>query len=276
MSLPAVISSNLIQTSTQRTWLWVGVIGMALGAIALAGLGRGLGRRAHHAATSFFVCAIAAALYLLMAQDQGHVLVVGSHLTLAPSGLVHSASAKFVYYARYVDWAITTPLLLLGLIGVGLDDAESVRGGSPRTLMGIALGADVAMIVTGLFATLTLNPTHKYTWFAVSCVFFLIVVGVLWGPVRATALATGGVTASLYMRLLLMLSALWFLYPIIWLLGTEGGAVFGLNTETAVYAVVDLTAKVGFGLALVGGLRQLSGTTAPARPVRATSAPASA
>ena len=40
---------DLMVTSHQETWLWIGTIGMALGAIAILALGRGLGNHAHRA-----------------------------------------------------------------------------------------------------------------------------------------------------------------------------------------------------------------------------------
>ncbi|MFM8889013.1 MAG: bacteriorhodopsin [Solirubrobacterales bacterium] len=257
---------NLEVTSQQQTWLWIGTVGMALGAIVILALGKGLGKHSHHAVASFFVCAIAACFYLLMAFGQGDVIVSPNDLFLTPIERIEDA--RLVYFARYIDWVFTTPLLLIGLMGVGLA-ALTQAGEAMRERAGLVagvVGADILMIVTGLFGALSLDDTHKYIWFAVSCVFFLGVLFVVWGPVRAAAKAQGGEIGALYDKLLVILTVLWFVYPILWLLGTEGTETINLNAEVTVFAIIDLLAKVGFGIVLVTGVKKLSesGASAPA------------
>lgn len=250
---------DLLQTSTQETWLWIGTAGMALGAIAILLIGRGLGRHAHHAVASFFVCAIAATFYLLMALGQGDVIVTSTNITLTPESVQADTEGQLVYFARYIDWVVTTPLLLIGLLGVGLaalkQSGEAVR--ERNGLVAGVIGADVLMIVTGLFGALSVDSTNKYIWFTVSCLFFLGILTVIWGPVRAAARAQGTEISALYTRLLTILTALWFVYPVLWLLGTEGTGAISLNAEVAVFAVIDLAAKVGFGLLLVLGMKRI-------------------
>jgi len=57
---------------------------------------------------------------------------------------------------------------------------------------------------------------------------------------------------------------LWTAYPIVWIVGTEGLGLVPLGPETALYAVLDLSAKVGFGLLLVRS-RDVIGQSARAR-----------
>ncbi|MSX03112.1 MAG: rhodopsin [Actinobacteria bacterium] len=254
-----------MMTSSQETWLWIGTAGMALGAIAILAVGRGM-VETHHRVTSFFVCAIAACLYLLMAQGQGDIIVSKASLAITPIGVGADVTAKLVYFARYIDWIFTTPLLLLGLLTVGLK-ALTTSGEQSRERLGLVagiIGADILMILTGLFGALSLDSTHKYVWFIVSCGFFLAILVLIWGPVRASAVAQGEGVAALYTKLLGILTVLWFIYPILWLLGTEGTGSISLNTEVAVFTIIDLTAKVGFGLLLITGSKKLSGTQSPA------------
>ena len=256
---------DTFMTSTQETWLWIGTGGMALGALAIQVVGHGM-KESHHRVTSFFVCAIAACLYLLMAQGQGDIVVSKASLALTPLGVGADVSAELVYYARYIDWVFTTPLLLIGLLTVGLKPLTG-GGESGRERIGLVagiVGADVLMILTGLFGALSLDSTHKYVWFIVSCGFFLAVLALIWGPVRAAAAEQGAQTAALYNKLLGILTVLWFIYPVLWILGTEGTSTISLNTEVAVFTVIDLTAKVGFGLLLVTGIKKMSGAPAAA------------
>lgn len=224
-------------TDGQETWLWIGFAGMVLGAIAIGTVGRGArGEDKHHPVASLFVCLIAAVSYFAMANGQGVVDVDG----------------RSVYVARYVDWLFTTPLLLLGLMMIGLPALRQGEDSRSRTaLIAGVIGADVLMIVTGLLAALSADDVVRYTWYAISCGAFLAVIGLLYGPVREIAKAQAGTTPALYQTLLTMLTVLWFVYPVLWLLGTEGTGTIGLTTEVAVFAVIDLTAKVGFGMLLV-------------------------
>jgi len=254
----------LLQSSSQQTWLWIGTIGMALGAVVIYALG-GKGSQ-HHRVASVFVCAIAACMYLLMAFGQGDVIVTQDNLFFTPDGVVDVETASLVYWARYLDWVFTTPLLLIGLLTLGLR-AVSGSGEAVRDRLGLiagVIGADVLMIITGLFGALSMNSQHKYIWFAISCGFFLAVLAAVWGPVRAAAVEQGGSTAALYTKLAGILTVLWFIYPILWLLGTEGTGTISLDLEVIVFTIIDLTAKVGFGILLVTGVQKL-GTHAAQR-----------
>lgn len=259
----------LTQTSSQQTWLWIGTIGMALGAAAIYLVGAKM-RDRHHQITSFFVCAVAACMYLLMAFGQGDAVVTGSSVAFTPAGIDVSTEAQLVYWARYLDWVITTPLLLLGLLTLGLKALSNAgeHGRARVGLVGGIIGADVLMILTGLFGALSLNTTHKYVWFVISCGFFLAVLFFIWGPVRAAAAEQGSGVASLYGRLAAILTVLWFIYPILWILGTEGTGTISLDTEVIVFTVIDLAAKVGFGILLVTGVKRLhsSVSAGAARP----------
>jgi len=247
----------LLQSSSQQTWLWIGTIGMALGAVVIYALGSKGSQ--HHRVASVFVCAIAACMYLLMAFGQGDVIVTQNNLFFTPDGVVDIESASLVYWARYLDWVFTTPLLLIGLLTLGLR-AVSGHGEAVRDRLGLVagvVGADVLMIITGLFGALSMNSQHKYIWFAISCGFFLAVIAAVWGPVRAAAAEQGGGVAALYTKLAGILTVLWFIYPILWLLGTEGTGTISLDLEVIVFTIIDLTAKVGFGILLVTGVSKL-------------------
>nr|prf bacteriorhodopsin C term fragment [Halobacterium salinarum] len=43
----------------------------------------------------------------------------------------------------------------------------------------------------------------------------------------------------------------WSAYPVVWLIGSEGAGIVPLNIETALFMVLDVSAKVGFGLILL-------------------------
>jgi len=120
------------------------------------------------------------------------------------------------------------------------------------------------MIVTGFVAALTADETNRYVWYGLSCLGFLLVLVAVWGPVYSAAKKQGGDTQKLWVTLASVLTVLWFIYPIVWVLGTEGQAVIDLKAEITIFAIVDLLAKVGFGLLLVTGVKKIY-TKRPAR-----------
>jgi len=121
------------------------------------------------------------------------------------------------------------------------------------------------MIVTGAIGALTVDTTVKYLWFAFGCIAFLVVLYEILIPIRAAARDRGPEHARLYDRLLWTLMVLWFVYPIVWVFGTEGSQIIGLSAEVGIFAIVDVLAKVGFGLLLVGGVARLANPMPAAR-----------
>lgn len=221
---------------------------MALGALAIVGIGNKVPKdHRHHVVASAFVCIIAACAYFAMARGQG------VHSFIDDGGV-----ERTVYYARYLDWVLTTPLLLIGLVTVALPRISSTLQGRERNaLVGGVIGADVLMIITGLIAALSKDTTTRWIWYVISCVAFLVVLYMIAGPIKAAAADLGPDASALYTKLLGILTVLWFIYPIVWAIGTEGAGAVGLSAEVAIFAVVDLLAKVGFGILLVSGSAKL-------------------
>lgn len=87
---------------TISDWLWFGAIAMAVGSAIL--LVMGWNQRTRHEENHYllhlFVTLTATAANLAMALGQGSI---------------HLADGRAFYVARYLDWSITTPMLLTGL-----------------------------------------------------------------------------------------------------------------------------------------------------------------
>ena len=86
-----------------------------------------------------------------------------------------------------------------------------------------------------------------------SCVAFLAIFYVLFGPLRAEAQARDDARQAAYGRNATILAALWLVYPIVVLLGPDGMQYWDATLTTACVTVLDLVAKVGFGLIAMGG-----------------------
>lgn len=145
-----------------------------------------------------------------------------------------------IFWARYVDWSVTTPLLLLDLAFLaGLNGADIT----------VALVADVVMVLTGLFAAFGHNDIQKWGYYTMGCVAFIIIVWILAGG-RKTAKAKDAKTATFYGAIGLFTVVLWTLYPIVWALG-DGSRVLSVDSEIIAYAVLDVLAKPVFGFWLL-------------------------
>lgn len=215
-------------TSGTQLWLWIAFIGMVIGSIVF-GLKATAQRRQEgmeFALVSFFITLWAAAMYLSM--------------VLGETVLFNFKGQHTLFWGRYLDWVITTPLLLM--------DLGILAGARPKLIAGV-MAADVFMIVTGIIATLEGLP-NNYLWYIISCGAFLAILGALLTEFSATARRRNGKINRLFQKLRNTLIVLWFIYPIVWILGAEGFRVLNIEAETACYAILDLCAKVGFGFIL--------------------------
>jgi len=158
-------------------------------------------------------------MYILMALDVG-VVTVGSETIVVP---------------RYVDWLVTTPLLV-GYVGY-------VAGAPGRWIAGV-MAADAAMIATGGVATVTTGPT-KWVFFAASAAFHLSLFYVLYGvfPTYARQFAK---RRGLFDLLQNHVGLLWLAYPLVWLVGAPGLGYVSAAGVSLVVAYLDVVAKVPY------------------------------
>ncbi len=212
-----------------ETWLWIGAVGMLLGMVPLyfALVANKSEYDEGDYLSHFFVPLTAFTLYLAMA--------LGAAQLTTGVGRVY-------YYGRYIDWSITTPLLLYSLVAAGLKGTGIKRTGMILGLM----GADIYMIGTGFLAGLTDNPHVKWSFYFCSCVAFAAIYGLLFGPFKKLAVA--GPNGSDYMKKAPALFGLWFLYPIVFLLGQEGLRYLSPAFDAVAYTILDLTTKIAYGL----------------------------
>jgi len=193
--------------------------------------------RAHHYVT-FKIVAIATISYYAMAGGYGAV-----NLLVNTEGPVYR---KF-FYARYIDWLFTTPLLLTDLLLF----ADMTYHHTTRILF-----FDVLMILTGLFGALT-HGLYKWGWWVIGCIFMLVIFYDLIVVTRSKVLARSESIAKLFTSLGGLLLILWTLYPVVWALG-EGWQIISVDIEILLYGILDILAKVAFGWILLLGVGKIS------------------
>lgn len=245
----------MVQPGTDGIWLWLGAALMALGALWFVALGWNEtdSERQRFFVVTIFVPVIAALAYFAMATG------VGSFELQVP----WQTAPLSVYWARYADWMLTTPLLLLDL---------ALLAGADRNTIGTLIGLDVGMVATGFVATVTTaSPAYRIAWWGISSGFFLVLLYVLVSRLSAQAATQPGAVGALFARLRNLTILLWTAYPVVWLVGTEGVSLIPLYWETAAFMVLDVSAKVGFGYLLLHS-RHTLGQVALETPEAATTA----
>jgi bacteriorhodopsin len=164
------------------------------------------------------------------------------------TNVYRESGGTFPTALRYVDWLITTPLVLLTfplLLRLG----EAGRGFSVRLVV-----LDVAMIVTAFIAeTAPINSERWWTFFLVSCVFEALIVGVLFVSLgQAIAEAPAPLAKALEtMRLFVLIG--WAIYPIGFLMARSGNG----ELREIIYNIADVINKVGFGLVAYHGIQAM-------------------
>ncbi len=229
----------------ETLWLAIGTIFMLLGTFYFISKGWGVKDREarEYFAITILVPGIASAAYLSMFFGIGltEVDVVGR-------------GTLDIYYARYADWLFTTPLLLLDLALLAKVD---------RVTIGTLIGVDALMIVTGLVGALSHTMIARYAFWLISTIAMIFVLYYLATSLRSAAKARSADVEGTFNTLTALTLVLWTAYPILWLIGTEGAGVVGLGVETLGFMILDVSAKVGFGLILLRSRAIMGDTEAP-------------
>jgi len=233
-----------IRTETGVRALWVVFVIMTISSLAFYVMAwrQPASKRLFHVLTSF-ITTFAAISYASMAFGQGisfntehyhehHKHGIPPTTTIAP---------REVYWARYVDWSVTTPLLLLDLAFlVGMSGADIV----------VTIVADLIMVLTGLFAGLSQNSNAKWTHYTVACAAYLVIVYQLAINGRAVVKTKDSKTATFFTSIAGFTLLLWTAYPIVWGIA-DGARILSVDGEIIAYAVLDVLAKPGFGFWLL-------------------------
>lgn len=224
---------------SSQAWLWLTTAIMLLGGLGILLIGK---RRTQaeelQTVLHGIVPIIAACSYFAMAIGQGSII-----LPIHPAAAAASTGdTRIFYFARYIDWFFTTPLLLVSLVFNGMH-AGPKRSGA---VVGIVL-SDVMMILTALFFGASETPEWKWIWFIVSCVAFLGVYYVIWVSVlEANRLERDDVQAT-YRRSATILSVIWLIYPLVLLVSPDGLYTIGDTAAIVCIMILDVLAKVVYG-----------------------------
>ena len=155
---------------------------------------------------------------------------------------------------RYIDWLLTTPLLLVefGVI-------VAIAGAATKGFVSRLVIADIIMIVTGYLGEVGMEgEVSTIVWFVISSLAWLYIVYAVF-QVKLDGMPAYAASAVKTMRLFVMLG--WAIYPIgtateefMKLSGADvGGAV---AIAAIVYVIADVLNKVGFGMVAVNAAKK--------------------
>lgn len=144
-------------------------------------------------------------------------------------------------WGRYLTWTFSTPAILAAL---------GLLAGTDFTKLFTAITMDVGMCVTGLAAALiTASYTLRWVFFGISTAFFLVVVYIILVEWSDDAARAG--TSEIFDTLRNLTVVLWFGYPILWALGSEGLAILSVGVTSWGYSGLDILAKYVFAFLLL-------------------------
>ncbi|KAK3385866.1 putative opsin protein [Podospora didyma] len=232
-------------------WVLFALMVLSSAVFALLSWNVPISRRVYHVVTTLTTI-VASISYFAIASGHAskfNCTTVYDHHGSFPD--THHEVCRQVFWARYVDWALTTPLLILNLsLLAGLDGAH--------TLMAIA--ADLIMVLTGLFAAFGAEGTAQHWgWYTLSCLSYLFVIWHIGVNGSRMVQAKGSSVSKLFASLATFSLLLWTAYPIVWGIA-EGAHKTSVDTEILIYAVLDVLTKPILGLWLLFSHRSLAET----------------
>lgn len=231
----------------QALFHWLYITGMAIGAIHFMLLGRNpRGVPQYEYLVAAFIPIWSGLAYLSMTLPQGNL----------EQGKIEVAG-QIAHFARYADWIVTTPLLLLSLSWTAMHHLPKKDWTTIASLM----GTQVIVVICGLVADLSVVPWVRYLWYINGVVAFLVVLGGVWGSLRAKTRSQGAELSSFYDRIATYFTVLWICYPVVWILGPSGFGVFNQTVNTFLFCLIPFFSKVGFSFLELHGLRNLSSSS---------------
>lgn len=237
-------TADIAITTHGSNWFFAVCAVMTVSGIAFMGLAM---RKPRHQRVFHYITAAvvftAAIAYFTMGSNLGFTPIAVEFQRSDPKV---AGQFREIFYVRYIDWVITTPLLLLDLL---------LTAGMPWPTILFVIFVDLVMIITGLIGALV-ESRYKWGFFTFGCVaLFYIVYHLAWES-RRNANRYGADVGRAFLLCGSLTSFLWIVYPIAWGV-CEGGNLIPPDSEAVFYGVLDLLAKPVFGALLIWGHRNI-------------------
>jgi len=149
-------------------------------------------------------------------------------------------------FFRYVDWILTVPLMCLEFYLI------LKIAGAKKSLLSKMIFYSIVMLVTGYFGE-AVYPESAQIWGLISGIAYFAIVYEIWlGEASKLAKAAGGNVLEAHKILCWFVLVGWAIYPLGYMLGTEGWytSMLGKGNVDVAYNIADAINKIGFGLVI--------------------------
>jgi len=235
--------------------LWVVFVLMLIATITFGAMAWSVpvSKRIYHSITTLIVL-IATISYFAMATGTGftlrHFRWRDHHEHGVPDTFRHIH--REVYWVRYVDWLLTTPLILV--------DLTLLAGLNGSNLFSMIIANNV-MVLSGLFSALTPSSTWsiqkdpiqrlpsrgaRWGWYAIGCIAFLYIAYTILVTGISVARKKGSAVSRVYTSIATYTLVIWIAYPIIWGISASSHRLT-VDGEIVAYGILDILAKGIFG-----------------------------
>jgi len=149
----------------------------------------------------------------------------------------HHTVHRQVYWVRYLEWLMTTPLIITNLV---------LLAGLNGSNLFSAIVADVVVIFAGFFAATARSISVKWGWFVIAIIAYIWIVYTLAAGVKVARSAKGSTVSKFYTSIMVYSLVLYLAYPIVWAVAS-GTKRLSVNGEIIAFAVLDVLSKGLFG-----------------------------
>mmetsp|Transcript_10019 Transcript_10019/g.17449 ORF Transcript_10019/g.17449 Transcript_10019/m.17449 type:complete len:324 (+) Transcript_10019:121-1092(+) len=224
------------QSGIGTVFFWIGYGEMAIFALlfGLLTFRRSPEKRTFHLLTTAYLT-ISALAYYCMARQQGSVALYETAVVTT-----NHPQYRVFYYARYVDWFFTCPLIITNLC---------LLVSSARSLWLGLVFSNMLMIGAGMMGELSTTGT-RWGWFAFAIVAWIPTWYSLLKPLRKYARDKAPAVEKTYTVLMILTLASWIVYPVIWII-SGATHVISLNAEIIIYTITDAFSKCFFAFILL-------------------------
>ncbi|WP_462267100.1 bacteriorhodopsin [Mucilaginibacter sp.] len=221
-----------------------------LGNVIFCWLGKSSVAPEHRTSRYFtaIIAAVAGTSYMLIAHFYHEMLRELAHITdPAKREELLRTSYNAIGQLRYIDWSITTPLLLLKAVSM-----LKIQPGQAKSSIFWLLFADLFMVFTGYIGEQQLTADghimvgDKLIWGAISTLGYVVIPVILWNLWKRFKDTVQPEERTAFKWIALSTVTTWGVYPIGYVLSTING--FNLNYIHISFSIFDVINKVGAGV----------------------------
>lgn len=147
-------------------------------------------------------------------------------------------------FFRYVDWVLTVPLMCVEFYLI------LKVAGAKKSLMWKLIFASMIMLITGYFGE-AVYTGQSALWGTISGLAYFYIVYEIWiGSAKKLAVNAGGDVLHTHKILCWFVLVGWAIYPLGYMLGTDGwyNSILPSASVDIAYNIADAINKIGFGL----------------------------